>query len=129
MPDREELGNSAADVVSNDARIVDPEQVQQLDDSLGVAANTYRSAKRTITSSVTEKIEDHHPVAGRHQRDHIVPQVPRGWKAVNEDDRLARAARARRVVVQPNAVEIDELTAHRNALVVRHERAKQFVHR
>ena len=67
---------------------------------------------RGIAPPVAKEIEDDQAMPGGHQRDDVGPEMTRGGKAVQEDDRLADPPSARRVVIQPSTVEIDELTAH-----------------
>src|SRR5690349_12181915 len=112
MANGEPLRDSAAHIVANHARVTDPEEVKQLDHSLCVRADSHRPAKRTIASAIAEQVDDYDPVAGRNERNNIGPQVPRRWESVEEHHRLPRAARAGRVVIQTNAVQIDKFTAH-----------------
>ena len=113
--ERERLRDAAAKIVTDDARARDAERVEQSDDALGVRAKRQRARARRITATVAEQVDDDDAMAGGHLRDDVAPEVAGGGKAVKKDDRLARAACAGRVVVEPRTANIDELTAHERA--------------
>jgi hypothetical protein len=112
MTDSEPLRDTASDVVTNHARVTDPEEVEQFYHALCVRADSHWPAKRAIASAIAEQVDDHNAVAGRNEGNDIGPEVARSWKAVEEHHRLPRAACAGRVVIQANAVQIDKFTAH-----------------
>jgi hypothetical protein len=65
-----------------------------------------------IAAAVAEEVEDYEAVAGRNERDDIVPQMARRRKSVNKHGWYSGASRAGRIVVQPSAGEVEKLTAH-----------------
>ena len=119
MPNCQPLGDAAADVVPDDAGVVDSQRIHQLDHAIGVGPNAYGSAERSIAPAVAEHVEHHHAVTGRHERNYIAPQMSGGWETVQKDDRLADATRSRSIVVKSNAADVDELTAHWDSRLVR----------
>jgi hypothetical protein len=66
-----------------------------------------------IASAVAEEIDDHHAMTRRNEWNDIAPEVPGRRKPMNEDYRLSSTACPGGVVVEPDATEIDEFTAHR----------------
>ena len=109
---RHRLRDPAADVVADNARIVDRERVEQAHHSLGVAAHGNIAAGRPIASPVAEQIDDNNAVSLRNERDDLGPEVRRRWKSVKKDDRLAGSATSGSVVVEPRTVYVNELTSH-----------------
>jgi len=51
----------------------------------------------------------------RHQRYDVAPQMSGRREAMEKNDRFADAPSPRRVIVEPNATDVDELTAHRGS--------------
>ena len=112
MANGERLRDAAADAVTDDARALDAQLVEQLDDALGVRAHVDGARERTIAAPVAEQVEHDEAMPGGHERNDVVPQMARGRKSVDEHDRIAGAARSGGVVVEARAGEIEELTAH-----------------
>jgi hypothetical protein len=67
-----------------------------------------------IAPSEAKEIDHDHAMTGRNMRHDILPKMRRGRKAVQEEDGISLAARARGVVVQPRAGEVEELASHKN---------------
>ena len=115
MPHGDGLRDAAAHAVTDDARFFDIELVEHGDDAVGLRLHVHRALHRAIASPEAEQIEHDEAMARRHERDDIRPEMARGREPVYEHDRVAGAARAGGVVVDPCAVEIEELTAHASA--------------
>src|SRR5687767_8123841 len=112
MPDRDRLRDSTADVVTDDAGEVDSQMVQDRDEAFGVTAKVDGAGGRGVASAEAEKVEDHHAMSGGKQRNDVAPEMTRGGKPVHEHDRLAGATGSGRVVVETDAVEVQEFAAH-----------------
>src|SRR5919198_3608380 len=115
MPHGEPLRDASTNAVADDASIVDPEHIHELDHAIGVRANADRPAEWTIAAPITEHVHHDHAMSGRHQGDDVAPEMSRGREAMKKDDRLTGAPRAGRVVIEPNATDVDELSAHRES--------------
>jgi hypothetical protein len=70
------LRDASAKSVSDDASRMDVELVEQLDDAGRMSTNVEVAPARPITPPVAEEIEHNDAVAGRHERDDVVPQMP-----------------------------------------------------
>jgi hypothetical protein len=112
MANGDRLSDSATDAVSDDARALDAQLVEELDDPLGVRTNVDAASQRPIASPVSEKIDDDESMARRHERNDVAPQVSRRREAVQKDDGVSGASRSRGVVVNARAGEVEEFTAH-----------------
>ena len=66
----------------------------------------------TIAAPVAQEIDDDYAMSFGYQRYDVAPNVRRCREAVQEHDGLAPAAVSRRVVVEANAADIHEFTAH-----------------
>ena len=76
MADGEPLRDAAADIVTDHARVVDPQDVEELDHSIRVGADPDRSSERAIAAAVAKEVDNDDAMAGRHEGDDICPQVP-----------------------------------------------------
>jgi len=98
--------------VADDTCVVDRQRVEQSNDSFGVSTHTDIASGGSIAPSVAEEVDHDDAVSGGYKRDHLGPQVGRGWKAMKKNDGLAGSATSCGVVVESRAVDVDELTAH-----------------
>ena len=112
MAHRDRLHDAAAHAMTDGACFPDVELIEHRDDAIGLRANVHRSLHRTVASAEAKQIEHDEPMAGRHERNDVAPQMAGRRKAVDEDDGIADTSRAGGVVVDPCAVEIEKLTAH-----------------
>ncbi len=83
------LRDAAAEVVPDDARVVDAEHVEQLDDAFGVRAERERAHRGPVAAAVAEQVDDHDAVSVGEKRHHLRPEVRRG----RESRGAARSAR------------------------------------
>src|SRR3982750_647796 len=74
--------------------------------------HTHVSACWPIASPVAKQVHHDDAVTWRYKRRYLRPKVRRRGEAVQENDGLAGTATAGRVIVEPSAVHIDELTSH-----------------
>ena len=90
--DGERLRHATAQAVSHDARARNGERVEECRQALGVRAELERTVAGRIAAAVAEKVEHHESVTGRHERNHVAPEVARRGEAVDEHHGLARTA-------------------------------------
>jgi hypothetical protein len=102
--------------VTDDACGLDAEVVHQQPDPIGVRRCRERRESGPVASAESEEVYDHEPVAFRHFPHDAVPEMRRGRESVQEDDRLARAARAGGVVVESRDTQVHKLAAHRGKM-------------
>ena len=106
------LSDPPADVMTNEASVVDPEQIQQLDDPIGVRANSDRLPIWSIASSISEQVHHNHAVAWWNEWYDLAPEMTRRGEAVQKNHGLSGSPGTGGVVIDANAVQVDELTAH-----------------
>lgn len=106
------LCDAAANAVSHDARALDAELIEHRDDAFRMGADVDGAIEWAVAASVAEQVSDDEPMARRHERYDVAPQMAGGRKAVQEDDWFAGAPRAGGVVVDARAGEVEEFTAH-----------------
>ncbi len=109
------LRDASAESMTDDARALDAQFVEQGDDAIGVRARVDGARQRTVAAPVAEEVEHDETMSRRHERNDFAPEMAGGRESVDEHDRIARAARAGGVVVETRARQIDELTAHASA--------------
>jgi hypothetical protein len=106
-----------AGTVPDHARAFDTEHVQESNHAQRMARYADIAGRpvcrRRVASPVSQEIRNDDAVADRQQRDNAGPKVGRGREAMHQQQRLAGAATAARVVVQSRPADIDELTPHR----------------
>jgi hypothetical protein len=73
MSNGDGLRDSTADAVSDDARALDTQLVEQLDDAFGVGADADAVCQWPIASAVSEEIDDDESMARRHERNDVTP--------------------------------------------------------
>jgi hypothetical protein len=112
VPHSEILRDAPTQIVANDGSVRDAQHVEQREHALRMRLDAELTTFRAIAAPVTEEIDDDYAMSCRYERYDIAPDVRRCRKAVQEHDRLAPAAISRRVVVEANAADIHEFTAH-----------------
>jgi len=100
------------------------EVVHEKADAIGVCGGGERRKPRAITPAESEQVDDDDAVAFRHFSHDAVPQMRRRREPVQENDRLARAARARGVVVESRDTQVHKLAAHRGKMDTGRDRDK-----
>jgi hypothetical protein len=100
--------------VPHEAGVVDAEAVEHGHESLGMCPDVDGMAARRVAPAEAQQVQDENAVAGGELGDDVAPEVAGGGKTVDQDDRLTGSAGAGRVVIEPDAVEVEKLTAHWN---------------
>jgi hypothetical protein len=103
MAEREGPGDGAPHVVPDQTSPRNAEHVHHREKSIGVRTNSNVPVGWRVASSESQKVEDDDPMAGGQQRDHIDPEVPGRWEAVDEHHGDACAACSGGVVVDARA--------------------------
>jgi hypothetical protein len=80
-----------------------------------VPSNADVSPFGEIASAESEEIDDDDAMPAGDVRHHVLPEVGRRRKAMEEDDRIPVAPRPGGVVVDASAGEIEEFSSHRTA--------------
>jgi hypothetical protein len=112
MPHREILRDPAAKIVADDGRVRDAQHIEQREHALRMRLDAELTTLRTIASPIAQQIDDDYTMPVRNQRYHVAPDVRGCREAVQEHDGLAAAAVSSRVVVEANAADVHEFTAH-----------------
>jgi len=98
--------------VSDDARVVDRQLIEEPNDTFGVTSNRDVPPRRPVAPSIAKEVHDHDSMTLWNERNYIGPEVRGRWKSVEENDRLAGSATSGGVVVESRSVYVDELTPH-----------------
>ena len=61
--------------MTDDARAIDPQLIEDLDDSFGVGLRVDAARSRPVAAAVAEEVEHDEPVSGRNERDDFIPQM------------------------------------------------------
>jgi hypothetical protein len=106
------LSDASANVVADDARVVDSKRIEETNDALGVPANGDVFPRGPIAAAITQQIDNDDTMTLRNQRNYIGPEVRGSREPMEKHDRLAGSTRTGSVVVESRAVDVDKLTSH-----------------
>lgn len=104
-------------VVSDDDRLADTHEKQEIMQALRVCGDSHAPVMRRVGAAVPEKIKNENPVAFREAREIVLPQMGRQEDSMNHDNRIARSPISEGIAIESGSIQVDELTSHASSLM------------